>query len=109
MEGYLKLNFDGASRGNPGFSGTRVVIRDHKGLLVSTISIKLPKGTNNVVEAQALLHGLQLAYDLKLKDLEIEGDSLINVNVCKERKISCWKLNYVMQQVWKLMEKFRSV
>ena len=29
-EGYLKLNFDGASRGNPGKSGYGIVIRDFK-------------------------------------------------------------------------------
>lgn len=76
-----------------------IAIRDHKFFVVLAKSIKILKGKNNIMEAQTLLHGLQLAYDLKIKVLEIEGDSLIIVNACKEINLFCWKIRYVMQQV----------
>ena len=47
---YWKLNFDGASRGNPGNSGLGACIRDSHGTVVVVITSPLPIGTNNMAE-----------------------------------------------------------
>lgn len=57
--GFVKLKFDGASRGNPGQSGAGVVVRNHVGELIGEKSVHLSIGTTNQVEVQALLIGLQ--------------------------------------------------
>ncbi|KAH9319410.1 hypothetical protein KI387_021179, partial [Taxus chinensis] len=60
-EGQWKLNFDGASRGNPGPSGAGCIIRDDRGLLIHAGSFPLQVGTSNSAEAQALLEGVKMA------------------------------------------------
>ena len=60
-EGYWKLNFDGASRGNPGPSGFGGCIKNLDRVVVAIIVSPLPINTNNMAEAQVLLAGLILA------------------------------------------------
>lgn len=82
--------------------------KDHRASIISSKSIKLPKGTNNHPESKALLHGLHLEMLLKITTLDIEGDSLIIINAYKERKLYCWKIRYVLEQAWKLIDKLNS-
>lgn len=44
----LKLNFDGAFRGNPDASGIGYVIRDHKGSILGKMAKPIPLNTNNI-------------------------------------------------------------
>ena len=81
-EGYLKLNFDGASRRNLGNSSYGIVIRDFKGHVITTKSSSLPLCTNNKVEALALLFGLELEKSLSISKLHVEGDLSIKWHVC---------------------------
>ena len=55
------LDFDGCSRGNLGASGIGVFIRDHEGRVTNLLAKKIPSGTNNCVEAMALLFDVELA------------------------------------------------
>lgn len=58
----LKLNFVGASKGNPGKSCIGAVVRDHNCILVlKALYMRVPDGSNNVAEARALLEGLKLS------------------------------------------------
>ena len=86
-KGFWKLNFDGASRGNPVISGLGACIWDSHGSVVAITTSPLPKGTNNMVEAQALLAGLILAKRGNNYFLHIEGDSSIIINACIYRKL----------------------
>ena len=97
---YWKLNFDGASRGNPGNSGLGVCIRDSHGTVEALTTSPLPIGTNNMVEVQDLLAGLILAKQNNFQMLHIEGDSLVIIDDCIHRKVYSWKLKYILNQVW---------
>ncbi|GLJ49246.1 hypothetical protein SUGI_1040380 [Cryptomeria japonica] len=56
--GWQKLNFDEASRGNPGQSGVGAIIRNEDGEVVHAISGPIGIETNNVAEITALEVGL---------------------------------------------------
>lgn len=84
---FLKLNFDGASRGNLGALGVGIYIQDSLGTIIEAISFQLPIGMNNIVEAQAILLGLEINLKLGIAKIHVKGDSLIVVNACKERKV----------------------
>ena len=84
--GVCKLNFDGCSRGNPGESGAGVCVRDHNGRVLGMLAQKLLVGTNNKVEAMALLLGLELALQLNIVNIHIEGDSSMVINSCLKKK-----------------------
>ncbi|GLJ28687.1 hypothetical protein SUGI_0565350 [Cryptomeria japonica] len=76
----VKLNFDGASK----------------------------DGTNNLVEARALLCGVRIALQLGVQDLHIEGDSQIVTSSLISKKVVNWELQYVLQEVWRLLPRFLS-
>ncbi|KAF5452033.1 hypothetical protein F2P56_027073, partial [Juglans regia] len=56
--GWVKLNVDGSSRGNPGSCGGGGVIKDHLGNVKVAFSEHLGMGTNNAEELKALLRGI---------------------------------------------------
>lgn len=106
MEGFIKLNFDGACRGNPGTSRASVYIRDARGIMKETRYISLSLGTNNIAESLALLHGLLLARKLWISTIHIEGDSLIVANACKERVFFNWEMKYILHNVRNILDEF---
>ncbi|KAF5461917.1 hypothetical protein F2P56_017977 [Juglans regia] len=60
-QGWVKLNTDGSSFGNPGTSGAGGVIRDEDGRLLLAYSVPLGLGTNNFAELRSLLEGNAVA------------------------------------------------
>ena len=54
-EGFIKLNFDGASKGNPGPAGYGVVLRNSGGEILDMEAGFLGETTNNVAELTGLL------------------------------------------------------
>ena len=57
--GFLKINFDGASRGNPRPAGFGVVLRDHTSKIIHMMESFLGENKNNVEELTRLVRGLQ--------------------------------------------------
>lgn len=73
--GFLKLNSDGASRGNPILADIRGVIRNSEGEIQYTYSRSLGEGTNNELEFAALEQGLRILRKLNAGAAVVEGDS----------------------------------
>jgi len=51
---YLKIYFDGGSRGNPGPSAVGAVVYDDKSKKLNKLSMYIGENTNNVAEYMAL-------------------------------------------------------
>ena len=98
------MNFDGASRGNPGPSGFGACIRNSSREVVAIIVSPLPIDTNSMAEAHTLLAGLILAKQGYFHQLHIEGDSSFIIDACIHRRIISWKLKYVLNQIWRLLD-----
>ena len=107
-QGVIKLNFDGASHGNLGMSGIGVCLRNHLGIPLFIKSSHIPWGTSNNVEVSALLLGLVSALSMKIPRLQVEGDSLIIIQACINRKIQCRSLAYKLKQAWRLIDAFEN-
>lgn len=73
------LNFDGASKGNPGLSGAGMVIYKN-GLEIWSSCKFVGYKTNNQAEYSALIFGLKGAVDLGITNLSVLGDSLLVIN-----------------------------
>lgn len=84
---YL-LRFDGASKGNPGIAGAGAVLYEN-GKEIWCISRYLGIQTNNYAECFAVILGIYEACRRKIKDLEVEGDSMLVINQLKGK----WKVN----------------
>jgi probable phosphoglycerate mutase len=55
---FIKINFDGAAKGNPGPAGWGAAIRDSDGKLLGLATGFLGETTNNVAELTGSLRGL---------------------------------------------------
>ncbi|XP_059067587.1 uncharacterized protein LOC131858375 [Cryptomeria japonica] len=98
-QGWLKLNFDGASKGNPGASGIENVIRDHKGTIVGKMAMPMPPDANNIAEFKALHLGLIDYHKHGIKNLIVEGDSAIAIKAIKTRRIPNWRLQAILDSI----------
>ncbi|XP_057836806.2 uncharacterized protein LOC131047028 [Cryptomeria japonica] len=95
----FKLQFDGASKGNPGRSGVGVIIFDHSSKIIKAVGKYIGQGTNNMVEFHALSFGLDLALSLNIKDIAIEGDSMLVVQAVISKKCFSWHLQYLLDHI----------
>ncbi|KAG2667275.1 hypothetical protein I3760_15G106100 [Carya illinoinensis] len=91
-QGWIKLNTDGSSRGNPGRASAGGVLRDENGKLIKAFSTPLDNGTNNYAELMGLLIGVRTFFLLVLNYVEIELDSKIVVNWLRLAKCPVWYL-----------------
>lgn len=81
------LRFDGASRGNPGQSGAGAVLYKNDKEIWS-VSRNLGIQTNNYAECFAMTLGIDKASQLGIKNLIVEGDSMLIINQLKGK----WKI-----------------
>jgi ribonuclease HI len=72
--GEVTVEFDGASRGNPGRSSAAYVLRDGDGVVERDGEV-IGEATNNEAEYVALLRGLVRARELGYDVVEAVGDS----------------------------------
>jgi hypothetical protein len=99
--GFIKINFDGASRGNPGPAGFVSVLRNHVGEIIHLVAGFLGENTNNVAELLSLIRGLQVATHNQYHQVIVEGDSQIIIQLITKilhgehpRRISpSWRLS----------------
>ena len=70
------LFFDGCAKGNPGFAGSGAVMYKDDNEIWSK-SEYLEKQTNNYAEYCGLIMGLQYAVEKEIKNLIVNGDSML--------------------------------
>jgi len=77
--GEYTMNFDGASKGNPGLAGAGAVIYKNGDEIWSSCK-NLGIKTNNQAEYSALILGLEGALTLGITCLSVLGDSMLVIN-----------------------------
>eukprot|EP00253_Pinus_taeda_P034194 PITA_34194 len=80
----FQLNFDGASRGNPGKTGFGGAIRDYQGTPLIIFYGSIGWNTNNAAELEGLWGGLNLAQEQGFFPLIAEGDSQIIITMASK-------------------------
>ena len=105
----LRINIDGASRGNPGLSGIGIVI-SRGGLKVSEYKEFVGSTTNNLAEYMALKKALKIASTMRDDEVTILSDSEL---VVKQRnhsyKVRSKQLKIIFREVNNLEKYFKSV
>ena len=99
---YL-MQFDGCSKGNPGKAGSGAVIYKNKSEIWGKSLFIGDKNTNNEAEYMGLIIGLEEAINIGVKDLYVEGDSLL---VIKQMK-GLYKVK--AENLYKLYEKAKKL
>ncbi|XP_074274458.1 uncharacterized protein LOC141598648 [Silene latifolia] len=103
------LEFDGASKGNPGPAGAGAVLRTLNGSVICKIRQGLGTATNNVAEYQAVILGLKRALEMGYTSIQAKGDSKL---VCMQLQ-GLWKVKNqnmadLHAEATKLKKKFTS-
>ncbi|KAL0921928.1 hypothetical protein M5K25_005878 [Dendrobium thyrsiflorum] len=81
MSKSCTVEFDGASKGNPGKGGAGSVIRNSRGDVVARVNKPLGFTTNNIAEYEGLILGVEKALEMGYKEIHARGDSQL---VCKQ-------------------------
>lgn len=103
------IEFDGASKGNPGKAGAGAVLRASDNSVLFYLREGVGNATNNVAEYRALLLGLRSALDKGFKNVHVLGDSML---VCMQVQ-GAWKTNHpkmaeLCKQAKELMNSFKT-
>ena len=86
----FKLNFDGASRGNPGLAGFGGLCRDHDGRIMMVFLGSIGQDTNKSAELEGLIRGFEVLIRGAFFLAIIEGDS--NTLVQMEKRMMNGKM-----------------
>lgn len=103
------LEFDGASRGNPGKAGAGAVIRTVDGHVICLLREGLGVVTNNVAEYRGLILGMKYVLRKGFKQIRVTGDSQL---VCMQVQ-GIWQTKHqnmieLCKEVKELKNKFLS-
>lgn len=85
----FKLKFDGASWGNPGKAEVGMAIFNHNVQLILVKCHDIGISTNNFAEYQALSVGWDMEISLRIKNIVIEGDSMVIIKSVMKKKLNC--------------------
>jgi ribonuclease HI len=78
-----KLQFDGCSKSNPGIAGAGAVIYKFNEEISYKLKVVGNNETNNVAEYTGLIIGLKEAINLGIKEINVEGDSMLVIKQMK--------------------------
>ena len=107
--GWIKGNFDGASKGNLGRAGCGGVLRDEVGNVIDSIAIPIGISNSHIAEFTAALYTIKLSFDLGYSKLWLEGDSLNIINTLNNKNSSSWSIEATIKEIKTLIQKFEKV
>jgi ribonuclease HI len=104
------MQFDGASKGNPGQGGSAAVLLQNGIVIHKRLYTHPHRVTNNVTEYHGLIIGLKLALEKGYTDICVEGDSKLVI----EQVFGNWKCNHknmipLCDESKKLCKLFKSI
>ncbi|XP_004292858.1 PREDICTED: putative ribonuclease H protein At1g65750-like [Fragaria vesca subsp. vesca] len=102
---FFKLNVDGTRTSPSGKIGAVGVIRNHFGDWIIGFHINIGVGEILDAEAWGLFHGLKLAVDLNIKNLLIESDSAILVQLMQNSNFDIHPLGSLLCGCKNIMNK----
>ncbi|CAA7036128.1 unnamed protein product [Microthlaspi erraticum] len=93
LAGWMKLNTNGASHGNPGEATAGGVIRDGDGKWCGWFALNIGRCTAQMAELWGLYYGLCFAWDKGIRQLEVEVDSatvvgFVQAGICDTHPLS---------------------
>jgi len=112
-----KLNFDGATKGNPGLVGYGGIFRNNVGSTLHIYHGSLGKDTKNAAELEGLWKGIYIEEMENFLPLEVEGDSQILIEAAtwihsstSAAKIaSSWRLLSRLEQIEEWLRTSRNI
>ncbi|TKY58595.1 RNase H family protein [Spatholobus suberectus] len=103
------LEFDGASKGNPGKAGAGAILRANDGSLICRLREGVGVATNNAAEYRAMILGMRYALKKGFTGIRIQGDSkLVCMQIDGSWKVKNENLSTLYNVAKELKDKFSS-
>ncbi|XP_073220049.1 uncharacterized protein [Cicer arietinum] len=103
------VEFDGASKGNPGRAGAGAILRSKDGNLIYRVREGVGIATNNVAEYRAMILGMKYALKKGFTSISIQGDSkLVCMQIDGSWKVKNENLSTLYKVAKELKDKFVS-
>nr|XP_016435601.1 PREDICTED: uncharacterized protein LOC107761829 [Nicotiana tabacum] len=102
--GWIKVNTDGACRGNPGRSSIGFCIRDEVGDLIYAEGREISEGANNESEAVAIVEALKMCKNLNYFQIWLQTDSMLLKNIIEESWKPPWYITEHVEEILRLKE-----
>lgn len=103
------MEFDGASKGNPGRAGAGALLRAADGTVICRLREGLGKATNNVAEYRAMILGLKGALKKGYTKIRVQGDSkLVCFQVDGSWRVRNETMSILHKEAKQLKDRFRS-
>ncbi|KAG7578919.1 Reverse transcriptase domain [Arabidopsis thaliana x Arabidopsis arenosa] len=112
--GWIKINTDGASHGNPGLATTGGVLRDSDGNWCGGFALKIGICSAPLAELWGVYYGLYLAWERRLTRVELEVDSelvvgFLKTGVSEQHPLSFLSKNETQEAFMKNCERFANL
>lgn len=102
----MKVNFDGATKGNPGLASCGGVIRNFNGRIVFAMALPLGIQKNHYAKVTIAYHGLKMAQIKGYKKVWLEGDSLNIINNLKNCVTPSWTIESLIRDSIDILKSF---
>ena len=103
----MKLNYDGASKGNPRQAGARGIFRNSRGASYRGFAMDIGHETNNEAELSEVKQGLMIAKRENFQCLVVEGDSAMVIGVLKKlQQGTPWE---TISKIWRTTNLIREI
>jgi len=103
----FKINFDGASRGNPGLAGFGGLCRNERGEIVKVFFGQVGFDSNNSAELEGLTQGLTLAISEGWLPAVVEGDSKVIIGIAK--KLAAGQVPGKVTRSWRMRKRIEDL
>ncbi|KAJ6803006.1 putative carbonic anhydrase 2 [Iris pallida] len=81
-DGSVYVEFDGASKGNPGPAGAGAVLRSRDGTVLARTRKGMGNATSNEAEYEGLKEGLKTAHEMGYQRVHVQGTPNLLPNRC---------------------------
>lgn len=102
--GFLKVNVDGASKGNPGPSGIGGLIRNSNRKILGYFALNTGFGWAYEAEVRAIQHALIFCHQYLFRNIIIESDCTMAVGWVQSIETRPWRLISELNQIDMLMK-----
>ncbi|KAK4382455.1 putative ribonuclease H protein [Sesamum angolense] len=97
--GWVKINTDGASKGNPGISGAGGIVRNEEGVAILAFYEFIGQATNMFSEVFGLYKALQLCNSRGINKIWIEVDAKNLIRLINCPSIAHWSLQNMLKEI----------
>lgn len=97
--GFLKLNTDGCSKGNPRSSDGGGILRDNTGSCIFAFADFYDQISNHMAEIKAILQEMKMCIGNNYLNIVFESDSQLIVNFINKKTKVPWQVADIIDQI----------